>query len=697
MKAAVIASSMATRRVVTATVTVQRSALPLCNAQLIRMNFSASPSVVAGVLSDRAPLSQRSISTMISGAGLSSRRAIVFEQHHSLRNNVDCVAGPQMTRQHRQGRFLSSQDSSPVRDEKSNTVQKIGGHRKRASRKKSKSSKPLTKKERIMSPVKPREADPLYSGNVPALQNMVKTKLEDARSYAQSFVHKRSNLAKRSRQGPNMDAKWWTVQLIICLIPSAIIAGYCEWTRPEMEKYMKEMEAREKKKIWGEESGAVDGGGGDNHKKGTKESRSLGYTEKLKEAIAVLIGYRTVEQEFEDENLAAAENYSSGRVATESVLAEESSVSMSKHVVTPRRTNDSHDDIPDSTTTSSSLPLSRTSPSLPTASPATGASVSLNDMLLRIESLERRLAEKYSPMVDGSNAATPSSLNVAAREEKEDGQQKRRLEHARRYAFQRSTAQSGIQNRADDKLIEKWEEQEREKERQQQQSEVDAKEHSSIEGREKVSMTRFAAEVMKEKVMEGGRAAMERGEEVVSAARDFMFVTTTERKSGMKEERGRENREENMHNNTINKDSLSSNTDPALVAIEQLSNPAAATSEAQSAAITAERALAAAQKAHRAAELASEAVEAPEEAAELARQAAEEASSAAAAAIAAVTGTGSEDERKDSTKMAVSWPRRTWGWISRRREASNSNANIDSAANGDDEAKIEKEDSSRCQ
>lgn len=521
----------------------------------------------------------------------------------------------------------------------------------------------LTKRERIMAAVSKRhEPDHFYGVNVPALQSLVQTKLRSVRSYAKELVYERSSLAKRSRYGPNMDTKWWSVNLIICLLPSMLVAGYCEWKRPEMKAFLAEMDEREKKRIWGDDFKGSEENGGEGVEVDEDPNGKLPLVVKLKEAVMALLGYGPAHQDeeavvtIEGEDSVIAEKVRSGGDVERAGAAAE----FDSHVSSSTGTGGvgRFDEV--SPTASAACPTRHSSP---TVSPALGAATSLEDLLQRIESLERRLDGKNSHHNTNDDVASATGNVAEDQLRRQQERHRQKLEHARQYALQRATAQSGIQNRVDDALIARWEEEEEEKRLMQQ-----GRESEGVP--EKVSMTRFAAEAIKAMVFDYQ-------EEVVSAARDYIFRLTRSvaDQGGAEDDKDIPSLDPDSSPSPV--PSPSSEIDAAVVAISRASASAALATE-----------------------MAGHAVEAapsssPEAAAACARKTSDEASSTATAVssmAAALNNAHKQDHASAGEQTARSrWPEWLWAcgraWILRHGEAQG-NSNVQDVEGG---SEVEKE------
>ncbi len=93
----------------------------------------------------------------------------------------------------------------------------------------------------------------------PKFQDKMKTKLLDFQKEMQElFLPQFFKDTKRFQRfheakskGLVMDAKWWTWNLLVALVPGAIVALVCEWHREEMETYYREQHIKEMKKLNG--------------------------------------------------------------------------------------------------------------------------------------------------------------------------------------------------------------------------------------------------------------------------------------------------------------------------------------------------------------------------------------------------------------------------------------------------------------
>lgn len=510
-------------------------------------------------------------------------------------------------------------------------------------------TKALTTKERIMAPAKRHDpdGDPFYGVNVPAIQGLVQSKFDSARSYAKELISERSSMAKRNRCGPNMDLKWWSVNLFICLVPSMMIAGYCEWTRPEMEAYFNEADEREKKRILGgDEAGGPEqevGGEQDTASKDPPPPPST--VEKLTEAVMVLLGYNPAHQQEEGSEVAS---HGSDRVIKKGgALAKGGTVAGSGPPVSSSGSEDrgggTDTTFPAAHSTAASDTSSSVNPLPSTASPSSIGD--LHDLLLRIESLERRLAEKNARNnADADADADASSVDAEDQRRQQQERQRRKLEHAHQYALKRATAQSGIQNRVDDALMAKWEEEDEERRRQ----------DGEIGAPEKVSMTRFAAEAVK-------RWAVDYGEELTGAVRGYVLKSVM---STNREETGAIEVKEDGDTVLDPSPSPGSRPNPSPAPSTDFGAAMVAANRASASAATA--AQTAAEMAGRAAEAAKVAAAAssPEEVVASARRASEEASSAAASVsssatqVVDATDAGARGERT----VKGHWPGQVWAW-----------------------------------
>jgi len=303
---------------------------------------------------------------------------------------------------------------------------------KRKKRQNIKRQTALTKREKLISPTSTTKAEVDYPSELagairervtPTLQANVNT----IRDYAKSFVS--SDHPRAKRVGPKMDEKWWTVNIILALIPAALVALYCESQRGPMEEYFRSVREKERLRIMGE----------------------FGVNEEDEETAVMMaridkldIGEEEVKKSFSDRVVDAA---SSLYTYATSLHNEDGDENDSDESTEPDIEGSSSDDASQSPN-HVAAESSDTAASGITAAAASGATAttdpSIATLIQRIEALEEQLGAK------------------TATEEKN----KRMRQHQLQYRLQRAN-QSGVQNRAEDRMIDEWRNDEKEKKRRQ--------------------------------------------------------------------------------------------------------------------------------------------------------------------------------------------------------------------------------------
>ena len=300
-----------------------------------------------------------------------------------------------------------------------------------------------------------RALDGLVRDVNPELRNAASDSIQSAREYFAMLFDPTHELARRKNKGPNMDGRWWAVNLSLCLVPSALLVLVCEFHREEMAEFYDEMEKRDRERVLGgfgpeagelvdemESRGEMDSRGM-NLMRGMKETESKswggegggGWGEMVSGGVRGVAGYLlgngggdgvVVREDEEEEPQSASEDR---RVGTAMVPAHPDN-----------RASSSHDAASAAAPAAPAVEASAAAFSVegaPPLPPSPASSEAMRSFLRRIEALESELSESRD----------------------RDLKRRRVLEHRVRYELQRAD-QTGIRNRVDDRLIDKWKEDE---------------------------------------------------------------------------------------------------------------------------------------------------------------------------------------------------------------------------------------------
>ena len=332
---------------------------------------------------------------------------------------------------------LSMQYRYLSRNKDTNTTSStaVGSTKKRKKRQNIKRQTALTKRDKLISPASTTKAEIDYPAELagairervtPTLQANVNT----IRDYAKSFVS--SDHPRAKRIGPKMDQKWWSVNIILALTPAALVALYCESQRGPMEEYFRSVREKERRRIMGEfgvneedEETAMMMAKMDKLDIGENEAKKS-FFDRFVDAASSLYAYATsLRRDDGDEN----DSDGTTEPDTEGSTSDDTSPTIN-HVAAEA-----------SDTAASDVSVAAASDA--TVGPTTDPSIAA--LIQRIEALEEQLGAK------------------TATEEKN----KRMRQHQLHYRLQRAN-QSGVQNRAEDRMIDEWRNEEKEKKRRQQ-------------------------------------------------------------------------------------------------------------------------------------------------------------------------------------------------------------------------------------
>ena len=273
-----------------------------------------------------------------------------------------------------------------------------------------------TKREKMLSPAKAKaDATADFPGEFAVaikerLAPTVQTNVETIRDYAKSLF--KSDHPRAKRVGPKMDRKWWAVNIALALSPAVMIALVCEYQRGPMEEYFQGVRERERKRIMGE----------------------FDIEEKEAEAALAQLGRIPLEEE--------SKKTFSDRVADSASILYTSAMGMitgdeggsdsgDKEIDHQEETQGTQTD--DEQKMSSTPADTDTSEETETDSKTPTGGTSINELLWRIEALEKQV-----------------QLKTVAEE-----REKQRRAHQIKYRLERAD-QSGVQNRMEDGWIDEW-------------------------------------------------------------------------------------------------------------------------------------------------------------------------------------------------------------------------------------------------
>ena len=273
-----------------------------------------------------------------------------------------------------------------------------------------------TKREKMLSPAKAKaDATADFPGEFAVaikerLAPTVQTNVETIRDYAKSLF--KSDHPRAKRVGPKMDRKWWAVNIALALSPAVMIALVCEYQRGPMEEYFQGVRERERKRIMGE------------------------FDIEEEEAEAALAKLGRIPLEEESKKTFSDRVADSASILYTSIMGmitgnEGGSDSGDKEIDHQEETQGTQTD--DEQKMSSTTADTDISEETETDSKTQAGGTSINELLRRIEALEKQVQLK----------------TVAVEREKQ------RRAHQIKYRLERAD-QSGVQNRMEDGWIDEW-------------------------------------------------------------------------------------------------------------------------------------------------------------------------------------------------------------------------------------------------